>query len=85
MDTKGSRTALPFTSCPTCRVPTVAARAACAYLPRMSEHKEEPAQEPQVTETPPVSPPRPKEIGGPKGPEPTRYGDWQYNGRVTDF
>jgi len=27
----------------------------------------------------------PKEIGGPPGPEPTRYGDWQYNGRVTDF
>jgi len=51
----------------------------------MSEHKEEPAQEPQVTETPPVSPPRPKEIGGPKGPEPTRYGDWEVNGRCTDF
>jgi len=27
----------------------------------------------------------PKEIGGPPGPEPTRYGDWQFNGRVTDF
>jgi len=27
----------------------------------------------------------PKEIGGPPGPEPTRYGDWQYKGRVTDF
>jgi hypothetical protein len=26
-----------------------------------------------------------KEIGGPPGPEPTRYGDWQFNGRVTDF
>jgi len=30
-------------------------------------------------------PPRPTEIGGPPGPEPTRYGDWQFNGRVTDF
>ena len=29
--------------------------------------------------------PRPKEIGGQKGPEPTRYGDWEKNGRVTDF
>ncbi len=29
--------------------------------------------------------PLPKEIGGPKGPEPTRYGDWEYNGRCTDF
>lgn len=29
--------------------------------------------------------PLPKEIGGPKGPEPTRYGDWERNGRCTDF
>jgi hypothetical protein len=29
--------------------------------------------------------PKPREIGGPKGPEPTRYGDWEYNGRCTDF
>jgi hypothetical protein len=27
----------------------------------------------------------PREIGGPKGPEPTRYGDWEKNGRCTDF
>ena len=27
----------------------------------------------------------PAEIGGPKGPEPTRYGDWEKNGRVSDF
>jgi hypothetical protein len=27
----------------------------------------------------------PKEIGGSKGPEPTRYGDWEHNGRVSDF
>lgn len=25
------------------------------------------------------------EIGGPTGPEPTRYGDWERNGRCTDF
>ena len=29
--------------------------------------------------------PMPKEIGGPKGPEPTRYGDWEVKGRCTDF
>ncbi len=29
--------------------------------------------------------PAAKEVGGPPGPEPTRYGDWQYKGRVTDF
>ena len=26
-----------------------------------------------------------KEWGGSKGPEPTRYGDWEKNGRVSDF
>ncbi len=28
---------------------------------------------------------KPKEIGGPKGPEPTRYGDWEKAGRCIDF
>ena len=28
---------------------------------------------------------RPKEIGGTDGPDPTRYGDWEHNGRCTDF
>ncbi|HEY2133726.1 MAG TPA: DUF1674 domain-containing protein [Acetobacteraceae bacterium] len=27
----------------------------------------------------------PKEIGGPSGPEPTRYGDWEHKGRCSDF
>jgi len=26
-----------------------------------------------------------KEIGGPQGPEPTRFGDWEKNGRCYDF
>ena len=26
-----------------------------------------------------------KEVGGPSGPEPTRYGDWEKNGRCSDF
>jgi len=26
-----------------------------------------------------------KEYGGPKGKEPTRYGDWEKNGRCIDF
>ena len=26
-----------------------------------------------------------EEIGGPKGPEPTRYGDWEKNGIISDF
>jgi hypothetical protein len=28
---------------------------------------------------------RPREFGGRKGPEPTRYGDWEKNGRCIDF
>jgi hypothetical protein len=40
----------------------------------------------------PAVPPKPAapqspvvEIGGRKGPEPTRYGDWELNGRCIDF
>ena len=28
---------------------------------------------------------RPKELQGPKGPEPTRYGDWENKGIASDF
>ncbi|MGF7174318.1 DUF1674 domain-containing protein [Azospirillum doebereinerae] len=28
---------------------------------------------------------KPGEIGGPNGPEPTRYGDWEFKGRCSDF
>jgi len=27
----------------------------------------------------------PPETGGQKGPEPTRYGDWEKNGLISDF
>jgi hypothetical protein len=30
-------------------------------------------------------PVRPEEIGGRSGPDPTRYGDWEKKGIVTDF
>jgi hypothetical protein len=29
--------------------------------------------------------PMPAEVDGPKGPEPTRYGDWERKGIVSDF
>jgi hypothetical protein len=29
--------------------------------------------------------PTPKEFQGPKGPEPTRYGDWENKGIASDF
>ena len=34
---------------------------------------------------PAARPPRPVEIGGRDGPDPTRYGDWEKNGRCIDF
>jgi hypothetical protein len=30
-------------------------------------------------------PEKPKELGGPSGPEPTRYGDWERKGICVDF
>jgi len=45
--------------------------------------QEQESQRSPESQRPPES--RPKEIGGPKGPEPTRYGDWEQNGRCTDF
>lgn len=40
-----------------------------------------------ATPTPPVPSAAPPtgEIGGQKGPEPTRYGDWEKNGICSDF
>lgn len=52
---------------------------------RMSE-KDTAAQRPGAEPVPghkPKGPPR--EIRGPKGPEPTRDVDWERNGRCTDF
>lgn len=42
-----------------------------------------PAAQPSATPSPP--PKLPREIGGPAGPEPTRFGDWERKGRVSDF
>jgi hypothetical protein len=39
-----------------------------------SQHGDLPAQNEPV-----------REIGGPKGPEPTRFGDWERAGRCIDF
>ena len=44
----------------------------------------EPSPEPKPVR-PAVQTPLPKEIGGVKGPEPTRYGDWEHKGRCADF
>jgi len=54
----------------------------------MSEHKPETetiAPLPPDPAPPQSSPPAPREIGGRKGPEPTRFNDWEKGGRCIDF
>lgn len=50
--------------------------------PRTEERPDRQAQDPA---SPPAEEERAREIGGADGPEPTRYGDWERNGRCTDF
>ena len=49
--------------------------------PRKSEHR---AEKPGPDRTNPPKQPD-GEVGGPAGPEPTRYGDWEVAGRCSDF
>ncbi|XP_050310176.1 succinate dehydrogenase assembly factor 4, mitochondrial-like [Anthonomus grandis grandis] len=52
-------------------------------LDELSKHPDE--EEDPLKPWPDNTNPHTGEIGGPKGPEPTRYGDWERKGRVTDF
>ena len=48
-----------------------------------NQNRDEAESEPgQDQEQPPEAP---KEVGGRDGPDPTRYGDWEKNGRCIDF
>ncbi|WP_417449217.1 DUF1674 domain-containing protein [Kordiimonas sp.] len=52
----------------------------------MSEDKKKGAlDQGHPRETPAADKTPVKEIGGRKGPEPTRYGDWEKNGIISDF
>ena len=51
----------------------------------MTDNTTEPAKPAPAPPKPAASVPLPKEIGGPSGPEPTRYGDWEHKGRCIDF
>jgi hypothetical protein len=53
------------------------------HLVRMQ--KQPPAAEEKPAAKGAENAPKPREIGGPKGPEPTRYGDWEVKGRCSDF
>jgi hypothetical protein len=41
--------------------------------------------QPEPERVPDDGQPRQREVGGRKGPEPTRFGDWERNGRCIDF
>jgi hypothetical protein len=58
----------------------------------MTDKQPDPPHDPAPKPVPPPVPlpvtpagSRQKEYGGPAGPEPTRYGDWEQKGRCTDF
>ncbi len=57
--------------------------------PAVSQTAQTPAPKPAAQPAPgapaPAAIARKPEIGGPKGPEPTRYGDWEKAGRCVDF
>ena len=51
-----------------------------------SETPQETPEDPSPVPLPgTTAPPRPREVGGRPGPEPTRYGDWEKDGRCIDF
>lgn len=50
-----------------------------------TEPKHRDAEKDPLPEWPGGVNPHTGERGGPKGPEPTRYGDWERKGRVSDF
>ena len=49
------------------------------------ETEEDTSGDPYLPAWPDGINPHTGERGGPKGPEPTRYGDWERKGRVSDF
>jgi hypothetical protein len=53
--------------------------------PRQDSDDRPAAADAEAGEERPKAPGPVPEIGGPKGPEPTRYGDWEKGGRCTDF
>ncbi|XP_047371614.1 succinate dehydrogenase assembly factor 4, mitochondrial-like isoform X1 [Vespa velutina] len=54
-------------------------------LPEFDEGKHPYQEKEPLKSFPDNTNPKTGEINGPRGPEPTRYGDWERKGRVTDF
>jgi hypothetical protein len=62
------------------RTPKGAPKRAPMAAPKAAENTAKPG-----ADTPKADANKPGEVGGPKGPEPTRYGDWERDGRCVDF
>jgi len=57
-----------------------------AAVDPLAETPKDPAQAPaQAKQAEKKAAGKPKEVGGPSGPEPTRYGDWERKGICVDF
>ncbi|MEI8393827.1 MAG: succinate dehydrogenase assembly factor 4 [Rhodospirillaceae bacterium] len=54
------------------------------FPPAPATSTDEPLLHGEAERPQPVAQP-PGEIGGPRGPEPTRFGDWECKGRCSDF
>jgi len=53
--------------------------------PEAKRALKEAAERRRQTEAQAAAKPKVKEIGGPEGPDPTRYGDWERKGIASDF
>jgi len=51
----------------------------------LTEEKDQDVEKNHIDKSYGHSKKRPKEVGGRQGLEPTRYGDWEKNGRCIDF
>jgi len=80
LSTKGSASSSDLADCaPTASDPKESTQ--------LGEQTEPAAPLPDTVNQSQAGPPpaRPREIGGRDGPEPTRFGDWEKNGRCIDF
>jgi hypothetical protein len=69
---------------PTAKKPAKPSKAAIAERIREAGERAR-AEADERRATAPAEKPLAKEVNGPKGPEPTRYGDWEKKGIVSDF
>jgi len=64
--------------------PTCTAANSCYNRPMIDPNPTPAPALPEASELP-ASPALPEEFGGKKRLEPTRYGDWELNGKCVDF